>query len=75
MEAASVSHLPHSINVPPLRIASPPLLQDGQTSTSLAAHKGHLEALRTLLAANTDPVTSGKVRRGRRGHLVLKRGE
>ena len=40
----------------------PPLLQDGWTASHWAAQKGHLEALRTLLAAGANPAAASKVR-------------
>ena len=39
-----------------------PLLQYGRSALHWAAHYGHLEALRTLLAAGADPARADKVR-------------
>ena len=44
---------------------SPPsTLQDGWTGTLWAAYYGHLEALRTLLAAGANPAAQNRVRGG-----------
>ena len=43
---------------------APSLLQDGWTASYCAAFNGHLEALRTLLAAGANPAAASSVRGG-----------
>ena len=47
---------------PPL---NPSLLQDGRTAFWWATYYGHLEALRSLLAAGANPAAANKVRKGK----------
>ena len=48
------------------------LLQYGDTASHWAATLGHLEALRTLLAAGADPAASTRVRRGEEKPSALR---
>ena len=43
------------------------LLQNDTSALSWAAANGHLEALRTLLAAGANPAVANKVREGGKG--------
>ena len=64
-----LSFLPLSLPLPP---SSSSLLQNGRTASWWAATYGHLEALRTLLAAGANPAAADKVRREveRRGRVA-----
>ena len=64
-----LSFLPLSLPLPP---SSSSLLQNGRTASWWAATNGHLEALRTLLAAGANPAAADKVRREveRRGRVA-----
>ena len=53
-----------------IQMPNPILMQDGCTASWYAASAGHLEALRTLLAAGADPAAPNKARRGRRVRCV-----